>query len=179
PDGPAGCLLGWAVGVGDLLAGEGGRGPVMGPGAAPDRRRLHVPCAVARLLPQDPAVSRRGRSGVLARDDDRGAAHGGPADRGAGELLPAPGGRIEALREPLAQHAHGSQDAESDRAQATEPALSWASARATSAASTSPRRATRRGDNGRHRDGAVTRKSTTPGVPTAPARWLTPLSLPT
>ena len=55
----------------------------------------------------------------------------GRAHRGAGELLPAPRRRIEALGEPLAQHAHRSQDAEPDRAQATEPALSSASVRET------------------------------------------------
>src|SRR5262249_56294744 len=37
----------------------------------------------------------------------------------------------------------------------------------------------RPGASGRQRAGAVGPKSTTPRAPTAPARWLTPLSLPT
>src|SRR5262249_14066711 len=145
--------------------------------------------AVARLLPQDPALPHGGRPGVLARDDDRGAAHGRPPHRGAGELLPPPRRRIEALGEPLAQHAYGLQDAEPDRTQAAEPALRLASALQTrsgegygregdSRSFTRERSTARPGASGRQRAGSVGPKSTTPRAPTAPARWLTPLSLP-
>src|SRR5262249_46718559 len=169
--------------------GKDGRGLVVEARAAPDRRRLHVSGAVAGLLPQDPTLSDRGRPRLLARDDDRGPAHGGPTHRGAGELLSPARRGIEALGEPLAQHAHRPHDAEPDRAQVAEPALRRASVRQTRSETSSEdgrarsparaRSATSRDDSGRQRAGSVGPKTTAPRAPTAPARWLTPLSLPT